>query len=158
MPDPVSQPLSPSLAPGQLLARGVCRHLRDLGFASVEEFVPAPGLRVDVMALGAAGEIWVVECKSSRADFTSDRKWSGYLDWCDRFFWAVGPDFPSDLLPPETGLILADGYGAEILREPAERRLAPARRKVLTRSFARHAALRLQALRDPGLSPSAWSP
>ncbi|MCE8457203.1 MmcB family DNA repair protein, partial [Rhodovulum sulfidophilum] len=76
MPDPVSQPLPPPLAPGQLLARGVCRHLRDLGFASVEEFVPAPGLRVDVMALGAAGEIWVVECKSSRADFTSDRKWS----------------------------------------------------------------------------------
>ncbi|MCE8456579.1 MmcB family DNA repair protein, partial [Rhodovulum sulfidophilum] len=59
---------------------------------------------------------------------------------------------------PETGVILADGYGAEILREPPERRLAPARRKVLTRSFARHAALRLQALRDPGLSPSVWCP
>ncbi|WP_414899033.1 MmcB family DNA repair protein [Rhodovulum sp. YEN HP10] len=160
MPDPVSQPLSAPLAPGQLLARGVCRHLRDLGLACVEEFVPAPGLRVDVMALGPKGEIWVVECKSSRADFTSDHKWSGYLDWCDRFFWAVGPDFPADLLPSDTGLIVADGYGAEVLREAPERRLAPSRRKVLTCSFARHAALRLQALRDPGpgLSPSAWRP
>lgn len=143
------------LAPGQLIARGVCRHLRDLGFACVEELVPAPGLRVDVMALGPGGEVWVVECKSCRADFAADRKWQGYLDWCDRFFWAVGADFPVDLLPDATGLILADAYGAELVREAPEVRLAPARRKVVVQKFARHAALRLQALRDPGLSPSS---
>ena len=142
-----------SLAPGQLLARGVCRHLRDLGLACVEELVPAPGLRVDVMALGAKGEIWIVEYKSRRADYPSDRKWQGYLDWCDRFFWAVDADFPHDLLPDGTGLILADAYGGEVLHKGAERRLAPARRKAVTAKFARHAALRLQALRDPGLSP-----
>jgi len=145
---------SPPLAPGQLLARGVCRHLRDLGLVCVEELVPTPGLRVDVMALGPKGEIWIVECKSSRADFTSDRKWQGYLDWCDRFFWAVDADFPTDLLPQATGLILADAYGAELVREAPETRLAPARRKAVIQKFARHAALRLQALRDPGLSPA----
>lgn len=140
-----------SLTPGQTLARGVCRHLRSLGFATVEELVPKPGLRVDVMALGSKGEIWVVECKSSRADYTSDHKWQGYLEWCDRFFWAVDAAFPVDLLPQDSGLMLADGYGAEILREGPEARLAPARRKALVQGFARHAALRLQALRDPGV-------
>ena len=66
-----------ALTPGQRLARGTCRHLASLGFATIEEFVPAPGLRVDVMALGPKGEIWVVECKSSRADFATDHKWQG---------------------------------------------------------------------------------
>lgn len=146
---------SPTLAPGQRIARGVCRHLRELGFACVEELVPAPGLRVDVMALGPGGEIWVIECKSGREDFASDRKWQGYLDWCDRFYWAVGPDFPTELLPGDTGLIIADAYGAELVREAPETALAAARRKLVTRRFAYHAALRLHALRDPGLSVSS---
>lgn len=139
-------------APGQLLARGVCRHLLGHGFASVEELVPAPGLRVDVMALGPRGEVWVVECKSSRADYLGDRKWQGYLDFCDRFFWAVDADFPVELLPDGTGLILADAYDAEIVRLGPEARLAPARRRLMVQKFARHAALRLQAARDPGIS------
>ena len=140
------------LAPGQVLARGVCRHLIGHDFVTLEELVPAPGLRVDVMAVGPKGEIWVIECKSSRADFTSDRKWQGYLDWCDRFFWAVDADFPTELLPAGTGLIIADGYGAEILRLGPEARLAGARRQALMRSFARQAALRLQTFRDPGVA------
>lgn len=148
---------APVLSPGQMLARGVCRHLLAHDFATVEELVPAPGLRVDVMALGPRGEVWVVECKSSRADFQTDRKWQGYLDFCDRFFWAVDAAFPLDLLPEGTGLILADGYDAEILRLGPEARLAPARRKLMVQKFARHAALRLQAARDPGLS-GAFSP
>lgn len=137
------------LAPGQLLARGVCRHLLGHDFVSVVELVPAPGLRVDVMALGPKGEVWIVECKSSRVDFTSDRKWQGYLDWCDRFFWAVDADFPTELLPDDTGLIIADAYDAEIVRMATEGKLPPARRKVMVQKFARHAALRLHALRDP---------
>lgn len=141
------------LAPGQRLARGVCRHLRALDFVSVVELVPAPGLRVDVMALGPKGEIWVIECKSSRVDFTSDRKWQGYLDWCDRFFFAVDEAFPADLLPTDSGLILADSYDAEVLRMAPESRLPPARRKALTHAFARHAAQRLHALRDPAALP-----
>jgi len=142
--------------PGQLLARGVCRALLHHGFVSVVELVPAPGLRVDVMALGPKGEVWVVECKSGRADFQADRKWQGYLDWCDRFFWAVDADFPVDLLPDATGLILADAYDAEIVRIGPENRLPGARRKALTAGFARHAALRWQAARDPGVSLSAF--
>lgn len=152
--EPAADTLLPAM-PGQRLARGVCRALRALDFVTVEEMVPTPGLRVDVMALGPKGELWVIECKSGRADFRADRKWQGYLDWCDRFFWAVDAEFPTDLLPAETGLILADAFDAEILRMPPESSLAPARRKVMVQKFARHAALRLQALRDPG---AGWGP
>ena len=141
-----------TMMPGQLLARGVARHFEALGFASLLEFVPTRGLRVDVAALGPKGEIWVVECKSSRADFMGDMKWQGYLDWCDRYFWAVDADFPQDLLPPETGMILADSFDAQILREAPLMRLAPARRKALTLRLARTAAQRLQRLSDPGVS------
>ena len=86
------------MQPGQVIARGVCRLLASHDFGCLEEFVPKRGLRVDVMALGPKGELWVVECKSSRADFMCDAKWQGYLDWCDRYFWAVDQDFPTDLL------------------------------------------------------------
>jgi hypothetical protein len=152
MPD---DPSPPAPRPGQILARGVCRHLLQHDFVTVEEFVPAPGLRVDILALGPKGELWVVECKSGPADFRSDRKWQGYLEWCDRFFWAVDADFPTELLPDGSGLILADGYDAEILRMPPESPLPPARRKAMVQRFARHAALRWHAARDPGLSLSA---
>ncbi|MEM9129389.1 MAG: MmcB family DNA repair protein [Pseudomonadota bacterium] len=138
-------------APGQLLARGVCRHLQSLDYACVEEFTPERGKRVDIMALGPKGQIWVIECKSSRADFNADHKWQGYLEWGDRFFWAVNEAFPSGLLPIETGLIIADSYGAEVIRMPDEQKLSPARRKALTQRFARQAALRLQGMRDPQL-------
>jgi len=138
-----------SLQPGQFLARGTCRHLRDLGYACVTELVPARGLRVDVMALGPKGEIWVVECKSSRADFQTDQKWQGYLEWCDRYFWAVDQEFDTDLLPSETGLIIADAFDAEIIRNAPHTKLPAARRNALTRKFARHAAARLQRLTDP---------
>jgi hypothetical protein len=154
----MNTPMLPQIQPGRLLARGVCRHLAGHGFACVTELVPAPGLRVDVMALGPKGEIWIVECKSGVADFRADRKWAGYLEWADRFFWAVDADFPDALLPEGTGLILADGYDAEILRMGPETALAPARRKVMVQKFARHAAVRLMALSDPGFSASeAWA-
>ena len=148
--DDLQSPLL-SLQPGQLLARGVARHLASHGFACVEELVPTRGLRVDVMGLGPKGEIWIVECKSSRADFTSDAKWRGYLEWADRFFWAVDEHFPTDLLPQESGLIIGDAYGAEIIRMPDEVKLAAARRKVMVQKFAFHAARRLHLLRDPDM-------
>lgn len=135
--------------PGQRLARGVCRLLRSYDFAPLCELSLATGLRVDVIALGPKGEIWIVECKSSRADFVSDRKWTGYLDWCDRFFWAVDADFPTDLLPPEAGLMIADPYGAEIARMALDTPLPGARRKALTQRFGRLAASRLAHALDP---------
>lgn len=146
MPDDLQ---SVPLQPGQLLARGVVRHLTTHGFACLDEFVPERGKRVDVMALGPKGELWVIECKSSRADFQSDCKWEGYLEWCDRYFWAVDEAFPTELLPAETGLIIADAYDGEIIRMAPEDKLAAARRKVVIQKFARVSALRLSALRDP---------
>ena len=143
----------PILQPGQLLQRGVSRHLASHGFACVEELVPARGLRVDVMALGPKGEIWVVECKSSRVDYTSDSKWQGYLEWADRFFFAVDEDFPTELLPEDQELIIGDAYQAEIVCMAPEAKLAAARRKVMVQKFATTAARRLQVLRDPDMHP-----
>lgn len=139
--------------PGQLLARGVCRHLQTLNFSAITEFVPARGLRVDVIAFDPKGEIWIIECKSSRADFMSDNKWQGYLEWCDRFFWAVDQEFPTDLLPEENGLIIADAYDASVLRPAPLTRLAAARRKAMTLKLARTASQRLQRLLDPRTGP-----
>lgn len=142
-------------APGQVLARGVARHLAEIGFSTVEEFTPERGKRLDLLALGPAGELWVIECKSSRVDFTSDGKWEGYLEWGDRYFWAVDSAFPAEILPPDTGLIVADGYGAEILRMAPEVKLPAARRNAVIRRFAHAAARRLHGLRDPayGVGP-----
>ena len=152
----VLDPHAASLAPGQLLARGVCRHLRGHDFVTLAEFTPERGKRLDVMALGPKGELWVIECKSSRADFTSDGKWGGYLEWGDRYFWAVDADFPSDVLPDGTGVIIADAYDAAIIRMGPEIKLASARRRAVIHRFARHAALRLQGLRDPGAGFDAF--
>ena len=145
------------LQPGQLLARGVCRHLLTHDFVTVEELTPTGGLRVDVMALGPKGEVWVIECKSGRTDYLTDHKWQGYMEWCDRFFWAVDADFPTELLPEHTGLIVADANDAEIIRMAPEAKLPPARRKVMVQKFARHAAIRHHAARDPQITASFWS-
>ncbi len=140
---------SSRVAPGFLLARGVCRFLVSLDFAPLAEFSPELGLRVDVIAIGPKGEIWIIECKSGRSDYMSDRKWHRYVPWCDRFFWAVDATFPTDLLPEETGLMIGDAFGAEILRHPVDSPLPAARRRALTRAFGRCSALRLARELDP---------
>ena len=137
------------LKTGQLLARGMARHLAGLGFVSLEEFPPIKGLRVDLLALGRKSEIWIIECKSSREDFMSDEKWRNYLPWCDQYFWAVPTDFPVDILPKQTGVFWADGYDAELMRDAPISTLSPARRKSIIHRFARRAARRLAVLRDP---------
>lgn len=137
------------LTTGQLLARGMARHLTGLGFVSLEEFPPIKGLRVDLLALGRKSEIWIIECKSSREDFMSDEKWQNYLPWCDQYFWAVPTDFPVDILPEQTGVFWADGYDAELMRDAPISTLSPARRKSIIHRFARRAARRLAVLRDP---------
>ncbi|MBU3030289.1 MmcB family DNA repair protein [Paracoccus sp. XHP0099] len=148
---------SRAIMPGQRLARGVARLLHSMDHAVLTEFVPVRGLRVDLISLGPKGEIWIVECKSCRADFIADRKWQGYLEWCDRYFWAVDEVFPLDLLPDGTGLIMADPYGAEIRRMAPETRLAGARRSRLMRDVARVASQRLRMLTDPeGVSGGAF--
>lgn len=131
------------------IARGTRRLLLSLGMASLTELTLANGRRADVIAMSDKGEIWIVEIKSSIADFKADGKWPEYEDFADRLLFAVAPDFPVEILPESTGLILADAYGAEIVREAPARLLPPARRKALTLRFARVAALRLHYATDP---------
>src|SRR3990170_2087408 len=109
------------------LQRGVCRALRALGHSVVIELSLANGRRADVVALSCAGDIAIVEIKSCLLDYQSDCKWQDYLPFCDRLYFAVAADFPRDVIPPSVGLMLADRYGAELVREPLEDRLPPAR-------------------------------
>lgn len=131
------------------IARGTMRLLAGLGMTPVLEFTLANWRRADIAALGPKGEIWIVEVKSSRVDFETDQKWPDYLDFCDRFLFAVDPTFPTEILPEEAGLILADRYGAEIVREAPEDRLSASRRRAVTLRLARTAAQRLHATLDP---------
>ena len=131
------------------ITRGVMRHFTQIGLSSLSEFSPTKGLRVDIVAIGLSDEIWIVECKSSQGDFKSDKKWRNYLDWCDRYFWAVDAKFPINILPSDTGLIIADAYDASIFREAPLNKLSAARRKKITKSIARSACNRLLTHTDP---------
>lgn len=143
------------MAPGFEIARGVWRHLDTLGMTAITEFVPTRGLRVDLACLGPKGEIWIVECKSSLADFRGDAKWEGYLDWCDRFFWAVPEGFPVEVLPVGTGLIMADRFDAAIMRDAPLDKLAGARRKAMTLKLARTAMRRQLGWLEPDFAVTA---
>lgn len=129
--------------------RGVCRLLAAHGFASLCELPLATNRRADVVGLSPKGEFWIIEIKSSIADFRADQKWPGYVDFCDRFFFATHAEVPLDIFPDDAGLILADSYGADILRHAEEEKLDAARRKAMMLRFARAAAQRLHALADP---------
>ena len=131
------------------VARGTTRLLHALGFSVVAELPLASGRRADLVGLGADGELLIVEIKSSVADFRADQKWLDYRAHCDRLFFATTLDVPCEIFPPDTGLIVADEYGASIICEAPEHRLAAATRKSLLLRFAQAAALRLQALADP---------
>jgi hypothetical protein len=132
------------------LQRGVCLTLRAHGNSVITELPLGNGRRADVVGLSTAGEIMIVEIKSSLTDYRTDGKWHEYLDYCDRLYFDVAADFPSDVIPAHAGLILADRYGAELIREPEVARLSAARRKAMMLCFARAAALRLQHFLDPG--------
>ena len=117
--------------------------------APVSEVSLANGRRADIAAVSENGEIWIVEIKSSIEDFRTDQKWPEYRDYCDRLFFAVAPAFPNEILPADAGLIIADRYGAELLRPAPEHKLAGARRKAMTLRLVHTAAYRLQAAIDP---------
>ena len=140
------------------IARGVQRLLASLGFASLPEVTLANNRRADLIAIGPKGEIWIVEIKSGLADFQADHKWPEYLEYCDRFYFAIDARFPIDVLPVDTGLIMADRFGAEIMRETQLDKLAAARRRVVHVLAARVGAARLQRLVDPEASLEAVWP
>lgn len=136
-----------------MIARGVRRLLRARGFSSMTELPLVDGRRADVVAVNAEGEVMIVEIKSSAADLRADRKWRDYAACCDRLYFAVSAATPAKIIPAEAGLILADPYGAEILREAELQRMAPSSRRALLLRFALAAADRLHRLADPSGSP-----
>ncbi|MBL4906635.1 MAG: MmcB family DNA repair protein [Sneathiella sp.] len=130
---------------GKKLARGVQSLFDDRGYASMTEVNLKTRRRVDVMGINDKGRILIAEIKSGAADFRSDTKWQEYLEFCDEFYFAVDENFPTDLLPSDQGLILTDGFDADILRPSADFKLNAARRKNVTLRFARQAAQRLRS-------------
>ncbi|MCO4317003.1 MmcB family DNA repair protein [Phyllobacterium sp. 21LDTY02-6] len=126
-----------------LVRRGAQRLFLEMGLAVVPELPLASGRRADLVALTRSGEIWIVEIKSSIEDWKADRKWPIYRDHCDRLFFATHPGVPADIFPADCGFILSDGYGAEIIRDAPEHRLAGATRKAMTLRFARVSAARM---------------
>ncbi len=144
LPSSAGEPVAASL-----LARGVCRAFDQLGYASLVEFPLANGRRADVLALGKGGDLVIVEIKSSVADFRSDQKWASYREYADRLYFAVASGFPIALIPEECGLMVADAFGAAVLREGQAIRLGAGRRRAETLRFARIAAARLRRSLDP---------
>lgn len=146
----------PGLAPAlirpeitAMLTRGVARAMIQRGYSPLAELTVSTGRRIDIAALGPQGEIVAIEIKSGLADFRADQKWHEYFDWCDKLYFAVPADFPQEVLPAEPGLIVADGYGGEIVRETIARPLNAARRKAMLIRYARIAAERLARGLDP---------
>ncbi|MBS0528668.1 MAG: MmcB family DNA repair protein [Proteobacteria bacterium] len=131
------------------VARGTARWLRSLGFSCVSELPLPSGRRADLVALNARGDIWIVEIKSSVEDLRADQKWQDYRTHCDRLFFAFTRDLPCEIFPGETGLIVADAYGAHLHCEAPEHRLPAPTRKVMMLRFAIAAAQRLNRLADP---------
>jgi hypothetical protein len=129
--------------------RGVRRLFAQLGQATLPEFTLASGRRADVIALSANGHLTIIEIKSCVADFRADRKWPNYRDFCDRFYFAAPDTMPVEILPGDCGLIVADSFGAAIVRDGPHHPLAGARRKAVTVRFAQSAAFALHALGDP---------
>jgi hypothetical protein len=131
------------------IRRGVCRRLRAEGLALIPEVTLRSGRRADLVALGHDGTITIVEIKSSIEDFRADTKWRDYCLHSDHFYFATGPHVPPAIFPLEAGLIVADPYGAEILRPSPCERLSAARRKEMLVRMARAGAHRLHDLEDP---------
>jgi len=131
------------------VARGTQRLLVAHGLTCIGELPLASGRRADLVALRHDGEIWIVEIKSSVEDFRVDQKWPEYRAHCDRLFFATAAHVPAEIFHEDAGLIVADAYGAELLREAPEHRLHAATRRSMMLAFAHAAARRLQALSDP---------
>ena len=131
------------------VARGVRRYLRALGFASLTELPLPNGRRADIVALGPDGSVHIIEIKSSLADLRADAKWKEYRAHSDQLYFAIPATLPPGIMPGDAGLIVADAYGADLLRTAPEHRLAPATRRAILIRFAECAARRLHALHDP---------
>jgi hypothetical protein len=151
---------SPSLSAAAVqtasgVARGISRLFARNGIWCMPEMPLRCGRRADLMGIDAKGHVIIVEIKVARADLLGDGKWTDYLDYCDRFYWGLSPALDrapletQAFLPERCGVIVADGYDAEILRPAPLHQLAAARRKVETERLARASLRRLVTLGDP---------
>ena len=131
------------------IQRGVSRMFRTQGFACLPELTLGSGRRADLICIGIKCEIIIVEIKSSVIDFQVDKKWPEYLQHCDQFYFATSPDVPLDIFPQEQGLIVSDGYNAEIIRAAESNKLSASTRKAVLLRYAHDSANRLQDLMDP---------
>lgn len=131
------------------IARGTARFLASLGFSCVTEVTLPSGRRADLVAMSERGDIWIVEIKSSLEDLRADQKWQDYRAHCDRLFFAFTQDLPCEVFPNDTGLIVADAYGAHLHCDAPEHRLPAATRKVMMMRFGLVAARRINRLVDP---------
>jgi len=138
----------------QDVARGVSRLLMQEGFSPILEFTLANGRRLDVAALGPDGMVMGVEIKVALADLKGDTKWPEYLEFCERFYFAIPPGFPDEHVPAGTGLIVADRYGGAIVRPSPAWQIHPSRRKAVTLRFAKVAAERLSNALELASDPS----
>lgn len=143
------------LKAAQAVARGICRLFARNDVWCLAEMPLRNGRRADLMGIDAKGQLVIVEIKVARSDLLGDAKWTDYLDYCDRFYWGLAPHLDrscmedASFLPERCGLIVADGYDAEILRPAATVPLAAARRKVEIERLARAALRRQLGLVDP---------
>lgn len=131
------------------IARGTARFLASLGFSCVSEVALPSGRRADLVAINERGDVWIVEIKSSVEDLRADQKWEDYRLHCDRLFFAFTQDLPCEIFPDDTGLIVADSYGAYLHCDAPEHRLPAATRKVMLLRFGLVAARRINRLIDP---------
>jgi hypothetical protein len=151
-------PPSPDERRAQAVLRGICRLFARNDIWCLPEMPLRSGRRADLMGIDAKGRIVIVEIKVSRADLLGDGKWPDYLDYCDRFYWGLPPELDrgplesESFLPDICGVIVADGYDAEIVRPAPLRQLAAARRKVEMERLARASLRRLVCAGDPHTS------
>ncbi|WP_225009795.1 MULTISPECIES: MmcB family DNA repair protein [Novosphingobium] len=158
--DPAVLGADPARIEARAVARGISRLFARNDIWCLPEMPLRSGRRADLMGIDPKGRIVLVEIKVSRADLLGDAKWTDYLDHCDRFYWGLAPHLDRACLETEAfrpnacGVIVADGYDAEILRPAPSLPLAGARRKVEVERLAR-ASLRRQLV---GLDPhcAAW--
>lgn len=151
-----TSPTPPDSAPGAAqVARGIARLFARNDIWCLAEVPLRNGRRADLMGIDAKGHVLIVEIKVARADLVGDAKWGDYLEYCDRYYWGVPPQLDraplesAAFLPETCGVIVADGYDAEILRPAALAPLAAARRKTQVEQIARMAMRRHTALIDP---------
>lgn len=153
-------PIVPGCTPqgAEAVRRGVTRMFQRHDIPLISEVPLRNARRADMMGVGPKGEIIIIEIKCARGDLLGDRKWPDYLEFCDRFYWAVpagfdhGPLAQAHYAPERCGLIVADAWDAELVREAAHHPLASARRKAETLRLSRLAMRRLCVGGDPELA------